>query len=60
MEKLEIKYELEVAHGSIYGFEETLAVIEVLKDRAPSCGKKVIQFEREFAAKATCCIFACI
>jgi len=50
MQKPEIKYELEVAHGSIYGFEETLAVIEVLKNRAPSCGKKVIQFEKEFAA----------
>lgn len=50
MEKSEIKYELEVSHGSIYGFEETLALIEVLKNRAPSCGKKVIQFEREFAA----------
>ncbi len=31
-------------------FEETLALIEVLKNRAPSCGKKVIQFEKEFAA----------
>jgi hypothetical protein len=45
MEKPEIAYELEVAHGSIYGFEETLAVIECLKDRALSCGKKVKQFE---------------
>ena len=50
MEKPKVLYELEVSHGSIYGLEETWAIIEVLKDRAPSCGKKVKQFEREFAA----------
>ena len=50
MEKPGIKYELEVSHGSIYGLEEAQALMEVLKNRAPSCGKKVIQFEKEFAA----------
>ena len=50
MQKPEVLYELEVSHGSIYGVEETQAVIETLENRAPSCGKKVKQFEREFAA----------
>jgi perosamine synthetase len=45
----EIKHELEVSHGSIYGLEEAQALMDVLKNRAPSCGKKVIQFEKEFA-----------
>ena len=45
-----IKYELEISHGSIYGQEEAAALLEVLKERAPSCGKKVKQFEDAFAA----------
>jgi dTDP-4-amino-4,6-dideoxygalactose transaminase len=45
-----VKYELEVAYGSSYGFEEAQALMEVLSHNAPSCGKKVKQFEDEFAA----------
>ncbi len=44
------KFELEFSHGSIYGEEEKTAVLEVLAANAPSCGAKVQQFEREFAA----------
>ncbi len=49
MIKPKVMYELEVAYGTTYGYEEALAVIECLKDLAPSCGKKVKQFETEFA-----------
>ena len=49
MEKPKVLYELEVAHGSIYGKEEETALIECLKDRAPSCGKRVKAFEAAFA-----------
>lgn len=45
-----VKHELEVAYGTEYGFEEAAALMEVLKNRAPSCGKKVKQFEDAFAA----------
>jgi perosamine synthetase len=50
VEKPKIKYELEIAFGNIYGMEEASALLEVLKAGAPSCGKKVRQFEEEFAA----------
>ena len=49
MIKPAVKYELEIAFGNIYGVEETAAVSETLKAMAPSCGKKVKQFEDEFA-----------
>jgi len=44
------KFELEFSHGSTYGEDERAAVLEVLEANAPSCGVKVQQFEREFAA----------
>ena len=50
MKTPQVKYELEVAHGSIYGFEEATALMECLKNKAPSCGKKVHEFETAFAA----------
>jgi perosamine synthetase len=50
LEKPTVKYELEIAHGSIYGKEEEQALLEVLRAGAPSCGKKVKQFEDAFAA----------
>jgi perosamine synthetase len=50
MIKPKIMHELEVAYGTEYGFEEAAALMDVLKNRAPSCGKKVKQFEDEFAA----------
>lgn len=43
-------FELEYAHGSVYGEEEKEAVLEVLKSSAPSCGPKVQAFEEAFAA----------
>jgi perosamine synthetase len=43
-------YELEFNHGSIYGEEEAAALLEVLKNSAPSCGPKVKAFEEAFAA----------
>lgn len=49
MIKPTVQYELEVAYGSAYGFEEAAALIEVLQNNAPSCGKKVKQFEDAFA-----------
>jgi len=48
--KPKILHDLEIANGSIFGYEEAIALIEVLQDMAPSCGKKVKQFETEFAA----------
>ena len=50
MEKPVVKHELEISHGSIYGQEEEAALMEVLRAGAPSCGKKVKQFEDAFAA----------
>jgi perosamine synthetase len=50
MEKPTVRYELEIAHGSIYGQEEANALLEVLKAGAPSCGKRVKQFEDAFAS----------
>jgi perosamine synthetase len=49
VEKPRIRHELEIAHGSIYGLEEAAALLEVLKAGAPSCGRKVKQFEEAFA-----------
>ena len=42
-------FELEFAHGSIYGEEEKAAVLDVLNANAPSCGPKVREFEEAFA-----------
>ncbi len=50
MEKPKVKHDLEISHGSIYGLEEAAALLEVLRAGAPSCGKKVKQFEDAFAA----------
>ncbi len=50
MDKPKIKFELEIAYGSEYGAEEAAALMEVLRANAPSCGKKVKQFEDAFAA----------
>jgi dTDP-4-amino-4,6-dideoxygalactose transaminase len=48
--KPKVKYQLEYAYGQYYGFEEAAALMECLKDNAPSCGKKVKEFENAFAA----------
>ena len=50
MQKPVVKHDLEISHGSIYGREEEQALLEVLRAGAPSCGKKVKQFEDAFAA----------
>ncbi|MGA2977826.1 MAG: DegT/DnrJ/EryC1/StrS family aminotransferase [Spirochaetia bacterium] len=50
MEAPKVKFELEIAYGSRYGFEEAAALMEVLRANGPSCGKKVKQFEDAFAA----------
>jgi perosamine synthetase len=50
MIKPKIVYELEVSHGTTYGYEEAIAILQVLDNLAPSCGVKVQQFEKEFAA----------
>lgn len=42
-------HELEFSHGACYGAEEEAAVLEVLRNSAPSSGAKVRQFEEEFA-----------
>lgn len=47
--KSKVKFDLEVAYGTTYGFEEAVALMDCLKNLAPSCGKKVKQFEDEFA-----------
>ncbi len=49
MVKPTIKYELEIANGSIYGKEEEDALLQVVRNGAPSCGVKVKQFEEAFA-----------
>lgn len=45
-----VKFELEFGYGTYYGFEEAAALMQCLKEHAPSCGKKVKQFEDDFAA----------
>jgi len=50
MKRVEIKHDLEVAYGTIYGFEEASALMEVLQNKAPSCGKKVKEFEDTFSS----------
>jgi len=50
MKKPKIVHELEVAYGSIYGREEEVALLEVLKKGAPSCGNKVKEFQDAFSA----------
>ncbi|MGH9396147.1 MAG: DegT/DnrJ/EryC1/StrS family aminotransferase [Terriglobia bacterium] len=47
-------YELEFKHGSDYGYEEASAILDVLKDSAPSCGPKVKAFEEAFAGYCGC------
>ena len=49
MDKPKVARELEISYGTEYGYEEAIAVLEVLQNLAPSCGKKVKQFEEAFA-----------
>ena len=45
----EVKHKLEIKFGSTYGLEEASALMECLKNNAPSCDKKVLEFEKAFA-----------
>ena len=44
-----IKFDLQIKYGSEYGPEEEEAVLEVLRQGAPTSGEACIQFERDFA-----------
>jgi len=46
----ENKWKLSHQFGTIYGVEEAQAMLEVLNDWAPTCGKRVQEFEDKFAA----------
>ena len=45
-----IKFDLQIKYGTEYGPEEEVAVLEVLRQGAPTSGEACIQFERDFAA----------
>ncbi|MBP9901794.1 MAG: DegT/DnrJ/EryC1/StrS aminotransferase family protein, partial [Verrucomicrobia bacterium] len=45
-----IKFDLQIKYGSEYGPEEERAVLDVLRQGAPTSGDACIQFEKEFAA----------
>jgi len=49
VQKPKVVHELEISYGTVYGYEEAIAVLECLQNLAPSCGKKVKQFEEDFA-----------
>jgi perosamine synthetase len=49
MSSPEIKYDLQIKHGNEYGPEEEEAVIEVLRQGAPTSGIACQKFEEEFA-----------
>jgi len=46
----QIKFDLQIKYGSEYGPEEERAILEVLRQGAPTSGEACIQFEKEFAA----------
>src|ERR1051325_1497586 len=45
-----IKFDLQIKYGTEYGSEEERAVLDVLRQGAPTSGEACIQFERDFAA----------
>src|SRR2546428_7547427 len=45
-----IKFDLQIKYGTEYGAEEERAVLEVLRQGAPTSGEACIQFEKDFAA----------
>ena len=45
-----IKFDLQIKYGSEYGPDEERAVLDVLRQGAPTSGDACIQFEKEFAA----------
>lgn len=50
MNSPQIKFDLQIKYGSEYGLEEERAVLEVLRQGAPTSGEACIQFEKDFAA----------
>lgn len=51
----EIKFDLQIKYGTEYGPEEAQALLQVLRQGAPTSGEACIRFENEFAA---CCVTA--
>src|ERR1051325_10809524 len=45
-----IKFDLQIKYGTEYGPEEERAILEVLRQGAPTSGEACIQFERDFAS----------
>lgn len=45
-----LKFDLQIKYGSEYGPDEERAVLEVLRQGAPTSGDACIRFEQEFAA----------
>src|SRR5205085_11745815 len=45
-----IKFDLQIKYGTEYGAEEERAVLEILRQGAPTSGEACIQFERDFAS----------
>jgi len=50
MSSPQIKFDLQIKYGSEYGPEEEHAILEVLRQGAPTSGEACIQFEKDFAA----------
>lgn len=50
MSSPEIKFDLQIKFGNVYGPEEEKAVLDVLRKNAPTSGEACIQFETDFAA----------
>lgn len=50
MSSPKIKFDLQIKYGSEYGADEERAILEVLRQGAPTSGDACIQFEKEFAA----------
>lgn len=49
MSSPKIKHDLEIKFGSEYGQEEEAAMLQVLRNNAPTSGNECIEFEKEFA-----------
>ena len=50
MSSPKLQFDLQIKYGSEYGAEEEQAVLEVLRQGAPTSGEACIQFEKDFAA----------
>ncbi len=50
MSSPKIKFDLQIKYGTEYGPEEEQAVLEVLRQGAPTSGDACLQFEKDFAA----------